>query len=135
MQHPCGAQECGSDRRGVVETGGLHSGALSAGPDRCSWIRCREVIAQCGDHRLSVVFVQAVEHEPVVQQLRCLAEDLAGHVRIDIRSGPSQRLGSGHELLEGGTARIEGKHGGSVATIGSSGQLAPDLLPRLDSNQ
>ena len=74
-------------------------------------VRDNEVHAQPGDDRAGVVFVEAVEGEPVVEQGRRLEEHLTGHLEVDLGPVPGDCLGGREELVERWVHRAR-RHGG-----------------------
>ena len=73
-----------------------------------------EIDAQTGDHGLSVVFVQTVEHEAVVEQSRHLEEHRTSHSEIHLGTCLGDCIGGCQELIERWTYGA-GRHTGSLA--------------------
>ena len=72
-----------------MQISGILQGCPGACAHRGARIRSNEIDAQPRDHGVSVVSVETVQGEAVVEQSRCLLEHLTSH--LEVRLGPRLR--------------------------------------------
>src|SRR3954453_22979350 len=85
-------------------------------PYRCARISSDEIDAQPGDNCTSVVFVQIVQDEAVVEQGRRLEEDLTSHLEIHLGPCLGYCLCGSQELILEWWPCVVGRHTASLST-------------------